>query len=193
MTPLLLVEASVRCVALGAVIERSLDLTWRSEELRRTHRLPRLGRIAGGSDGASDSALIMNAISAAALCLACLAQKSGLSPARAEAGLKLISETFLIRHHHRCAGCFEGSPSFTFIGRLGVRSVPGGPKRNQIILAFLERRRGERFCAECISGTLFARKSVDNSLRQLEGLGARRRHGICSMCGRPRLVSGLDR
>jgi hypothetical protein len=65
--------------------------------------------------------------------------------------------------------------------------------RSDIILRFLEEHRGEAFCADCLSTTLFDGKSVDTAVRQIEGLGARRRYDGCSRCGKERLVSRLAR
>jgi hypothetical protein len=69
---------------------------------------------------------------------------------------------------------------------------PGRPLRIlDTVLAFLANHRGEVFCADCLSTALFVKKPSE-SLRAAEGHGANRRHGHCSQCGKPRLVSGLS-
>jgi hypothetical protein len=187
LTPSLLVDRLTINAELAATIERSRDLVWlgralTSPDARYRPRPP----IGGGSD--PDAALIVNALSGAALCLGCITTKLGVPPARAEALLAVIGRTVKIGCHTHCRACLERKPAFTLSTR---SSVQRAPKQSEIIMEYLGRRRAEAFCAGCIAATLFAGKPVDNALRSLEGQGARRRHDVCSACGKVRLVSGL--
>jgi hypothetical protein len=60
----------------------------------------------------------------------------------------------------------------------------------QVILRFLTEHRGGAFCAECLAMKVFGMKEVTSTaILQAEGLGAQRHQGLCTVCGRRRLVS----
>jgi hypothetical protein len=64
---------------------------------------------------------------------------------------------------------------------------------NEAIWRFLESRRGEMFCTQCIANALLATKRIDRAVLGAEGRGAKRRHGPCAGCGKERLLCGLVR
>jgi hypothetical protein len=72
------------------------------------------------------------------------------------------------------------------------RSVVPGDRRVDL-WHFLERPRGEMFCAACLHMAIKATGRLDLALIAAEGRGARRVYGDCPMCGRPRLLCGLAR
>jgi hypothetical protein len=151
----------------------------------------RLRPIGGGASDPDDTALIVNAITDAALCLGCITKRLGVPATEAQRVLGVIRRTVRLTQRGQCSACLEHTAAFTLDGQDGDHSRGVPPPRNGIILQFLEQRRGQAFCSQCIAATLFVGKPVDYALRQLEGLGPRREHGVCSTCGKPRLVIGL--
>jgi hypothetical protein len=65
-------------------------------------------------------------------------------------------------------------------------------KLSDAILAFLAEHRGETFCADCLALKLRgAREMTSSAILEVEGRGARRMYGVCSVCGNRRLVADL--
>ena len=61
---------------------------------------------------------------------------------------------------------------------------------HQAALKFLSEHPGQAFCAECIAAALsIAARTVYLAMLKIEGAGTRRTHGLCSSCGKDRLVS----
>jgi hypothetical protein len=46
-------------------------------------------------------------------------------------------------------------------------------------------------CTQGIASALLASKRIDRAIFGVEGRGALRRHGRCSVCGKDRLLCGL--
>jgi hypothetical protein len=61
-----------------------------------------------------------------------------------------------------------------------------------LVIRFLREHPGEMFCAHCLAVKLMGRVTVSSgAMFEIEGLGAERRHGRCSVCGEKRLVAGV--
>ncbi len=148
----------------------------------------------------SDAALVSAAITGASLCSTCIAKRTGVPAARVDAILGTITGTIqLVDESSRCEACLAMGRTFRLDG--GGPAFESVPSRNghektrsltrDVIVRFLEERRGDVFCADCITKHLFGGKNIDVAMRHLEGNGLRRHHGRCSACEKSRLVSGL--
>ena len=60
------------------------------------------------------------------------------------------------------------------------------------VLGFLREHRGETFCTGCLALKLRGTPEIPSSaLYEVEGRGARRMYGTCSVCQHERLVASL--
>lgn len=75
---------------------------------------------------------------------------------------------------------------------LRAKLAAGGLSVTEALWRFLESRRGQAFCAHCLSGALNTGRRIDRAIMGAEGRGASRRYGPCVMCGKDRLVCGLS-
>lgn len=181
------------CHDVHALVAHSAALIARAAELCTVFR-----RISGSSD--LDSPLIVEFIAASSACLACVATKTGVPIARAKETVERVRAFMaVIVETGRCEACLK----VTTVYRLGDRAAPGpaaplAPKtsppamtHNEAIWRFLESRRGEMFCTQCITNALLASKRIDRAILGAEGRGAKRQHGRCASCGKERLLCGL--
>src|SRR6266542_3585041 len=194
LTPSLLAQAATLCADLGAVIEQTRDLLWSSRQ-RRRGSAPLRRPISGAADHVEDAAVVLTMILASPLCLDCITRKSGVPAQRVEAILTTITGTLtLVARSGRCDACLETTRTFRLDSAAAGPRIDGTTRRRvtqHAILRFLGEQTGKAFCADCISTRLFGGKNIDVAMRHLEGNGALRRHGVCSSCGKRRLVAGL--
>jgi len=182
------------CNDFHTLLAHSAALIARSAELCTVFR-----RISGGS-GDLDSPRIVEVIATSSACLACVATKTGLPITRAEEAVERVRAFMaVIVETGRCEACLQ----ITTVYRLGDRGAraPAAPRRpttspsamthNEAIWRFLESRRGEMFCTQCIADALLASKRIDRAILGAEGRGAKRQHGRCASCGKERLLCGL--
>jgi hypothetical protein len=155
-------------------------------------------RIAGGSD--LGSLLIVEIIAASSVCLECLAKKTGIAISRASDAMERIRVIMAVTVE---SGCCEACLQVMTVYRLsenGTSAAPAQPQtspppmtQHEAIWRFLESRRGEMFCTQCIANALLATKRIDRAILGAEGRGAKRQHGRCAACGKERLLCGLAR
>jgi len=108
LTPSLMLKAANLHRDFAAVVERSLDLLWLGRQ-RRSAADFRLRQIAGGSD----VALVTGTITDAALCLPCIAKKSGVPTEEVNALLRAIARNLRLAVGIRqCAACLETKTTF---------------------------------------------------------------------------------
>ena len=161
-------------------------------------RLPR--RICGASD--LDSPFVAELIARTPMCEDCLAHRIGIPIAVVKESLaRLRRAVTLTDETSRCESCLRTVTVYRISDGTGNGRMPAALARARPLLAiqseaiwrFLESRRGEMFCTQCISGALRATKRIDRALLSAEARGARRRYGPCAACGRERLLCGLTR
>jgi hypothetical protein len=155
-------------------------------------------RIRGGSDG--DLSAVTDVLNSRPLCLACIASKTGLSPSETGLALQRIRDVVAVTvEDTQCGACLEDATTYRFT-QTPSRTAQGSPAlaarqaaltRREAIWRFLESRRGEMFCTECVANALQAARRIDRAILAVEGRGARRQYGRCSSCGKDRLLCGL--
>jgi hypothetical protein len=132
---------------------------------------------------------------------------ASLVPLYAQARTLIRSARDLCLVHRRIRGGSDDADPTVDRLRKGDGEVNGGPSRSgssprprpalvtqgEAVWQFLESRRGEMFCTQCIAGALFATKRIDRVILGAEGRGARRQYGPCAACGKERLLCGLTR
>lgn len=192
-TARLIMSAHVLCAELAGVIAESRRLVERS---RRTvfAAYPHLRPIRGGSD----AALIATVLSAAPLCPACMAKKTGVPSDRLAAVLGEIGTSVKLETGPgRCHACLEDHvTSYRLATTDGAAATTDGvrapaPPGRDGLWRFLEEHRGRMFCTACLVAALGATRRIDRLVLAAEGRGALRRHEHCSVCGKDRLVCGL--
>jgi hypothetical protein len=150
--------------------------------------------IAGGSGLESPS--IVEIMATSPMCVDCLAKKTDIPPARIRDTFQRIRDFMaIVAETGRCGACLE----VTTIYRLGdgngsTAASPARPAlttQNEALWRFLESRRGEMFCTQCIANALLATKRIDRAVLGAEGRGAHRQYGKCASCGKERLLCGL--
>jgi hypothetical protein len=97
-----------------------------------------------------------------------------------------VADPGTFRFHRRCFDAWHEERA-----RLLPESPGATPSIAEALWRFLERRRGEMFCAQCLTAAVATTGRLDRALLGAEGRGARRRHGRCSACGKDRLLCGL--
>ena len=181
------------CEALAPILAESRALVARSRDLCVAFRR----RISGGSD--VDASFIADIIGKSPMCLDCLARKTGIPPGRLTDSLERIGTFIAVTTQAtRCGACLAVTRVYGLDGRPASAtplpvSVPPRPAVpwNEAIWRFLETRRGEMFCTQCIATALSASKRIDRAILGAEGRGALRRYGTCVKCGKERLLCGL--
>ena len=150
----------------------------------------------GGADHGEEIAVVLTTVLGSALCQECIAAKSSGSVARIETILAAIAGTVTLTvATGRCDACLETRRTFRLdpgptAPRLDERTRRGVTQH--AILRFLGEHPGKAFCADCIATRLFGGKNVDVAMRHLEGNDVVRQHGVCSACGKRRLVARLS-
>src|SRR5262249_11454080 len=150
--------------------------------------------------GGSDAGLIAEMIVNAKLCLPCIARKTGVPVAEANATLTKIAASLRLRvGPHRCDSCLHEKTTFSVTrdGGSSVEASDGQPGAAAIqtpeaaLWQFLSLHRGQAFCAACLAAALGVTGRIDRAIMGAEGRGARRHHGPCGSCGKDRLTTGL--
>lgn len=182
------------CEALAPILVQSRALVARSRDLCRVFRR----RISGGSD--LDAPFIVEIIDKSPMCLDCLESRTGIPSARITESLQRIG-TFIvvIAGAARCEACLRVTTVYRLTERQASATSPPSSLRsrqaaltqNEAIWRFLEARRGEMFCTQCIAAALLATKRIDRAVLGAEGRGALRRYGTCVKCAKERLLCGL--
>jgi hypothetical protein len=121
------------------------------------------------------------------LCEPGLASKSRLSPAALEETLTNVRTALKLHETEgRCRDCGETTRVLSL-----ERPAQMPSPRDHALWEYLERHHGEMFCTGCLAHALGMTKRIDRSVIVAEGRGARRYHGPCATCGKPRLLCGL--
>jgi|SRR5215470_2153750 len=108
-TPALLARAATLHAELEEVCAESRALIERGRVCRLTSIYSRVRPIHGGSD----LPLVMDVISEAALCLECIAKKTGLQRVAVDDLLKRLAEIVWLRiRPRRCDGCLQSRTTF---------------------------------------------------------------------------------
>ena len=133
------------------------------------------------------------------LCLPCLVQRTGLPGAEVSGMLHTLAHTIQLVQRGRCAACLQETPIFCLSKPSTVNgaaaSVPAPTRLSTDLAAlwrFLSDHRGQKFCTACLAEGIGASGRIDRVLIAAEGRGARRVYGDCAICGRSRLLSGLQ-
>jgi hypothetical protein len=159
-----------------------------------------LRRISGSSD--LDSPFIVEIISTSAVCLDCLARKTGIPLDRTSDAMERVRAIMAVLvAGGRCEACLRVTTVYRLAPPAAVpaandghaRTVPAPLTQNEAIWRYLESRRGDMFCTQCIAGALSATRRIDRAVLAAEGRGALRRYGLCVACGKERLLCGLTR
>jgi hypothetical protein len=179
------------CAQLPPLFAEASALVRRSRELCLVRR-----RVSGGSD--LDSPALVEILATGWMCLECLARKTGVSVARTDEAIGRLGGFMKVMvDTGRCPACLQTATIYGVTN--GGPASPGSEQRrtaetrNLAVWRFLESRRGDMFCSQCIAGALRATKRIDRAIFSAEGRGARRLHGPCTACGRERLLCGLAR
>jgi hypothetical protein len=194
LTPSLLARAATLHTEFARACAVSRDLIARGRDRRLSSTYSGLRPIAGGSD----AGLVALAITGAALCLPCVAKKTGVPAADAEAMLLRIASTLeLTAGPGRCDSCLEQASTFRLDraaegvdGHVPAAAHPG-ENIAVVVWRYLEAHRGQMFCTQCVARALGMVRRIDRAIIAAEGRGARRRYGACQACLKERLVCGL--
>jgi len=198
MTPPLcvtLARSRELCEALPTLYAESAGLIVRARELCMPYR-----RMRGASD--LESPFIAEIIARTPMCAECLAKQAGIADGAVRDGLGRLREFMALTSE---ISCCDGCQRVATVYRLGEGTRDGHPSvapprlrpalvtQSEALWKFLESRRGEMFCTQCISNALMATKRIDRAILSAEGRGARRQYGSCVICGKERLLCGLTR
>ena len=177
------------CRELPSLFADTVELMRRSRRLCLT-----FPRMSGGSD--LDAASIVEIIGRTPMCLDCLSKKTGIPADRATEALEGIRSYLHVKTEERgCEGCLQVTTVYGLAdGAAATPAAPSAPiRQTEAIWAFLESRRGQMLCTQCIVAALRTMKRIDRAILAAEGRGARRQYGNCAACGRERLLCGLMR
>jgi hypothetical protein len=186
--------------AVAAEIARSRELVRRAHELSLA-RYPFIRSIAGGSgQGVRDISAVIAAKIAAGTLPTIRPEQVWVGKSQGEvcdacdqpiaaddlAYEVTITSQGVFRFHRKCFDAWHEERA---------ELVPETNRRPASLAAalwkFLEGRRGQMFCTQCLVRALGATRRLDRAVIAAEGRGAHRRHRPCSVCGRDRLVCGL--
>jgi hypothetical protein len=143
---------------------------------------------------ASDAELVTTIITGAALCIHCIAKRTGMPLPQVDTMLARIAMTVKLSvQPRRCSACLEDRMVFTFYRtpEPSPRPVRRPANHTDALWLFLRNHRGRAFCTRCLATAIGATARIDRAVMDAEGRGAQRRYDRCSTCGRDRLVCGL--
>jgi hypothetical protein len=147
-----------------------------------------------GTPGASDAELVTAIITGAALCIECIAKRTGMPSPQVDTMLARIAMTVKLSvQARRCTACLEDKMVFTLYQapEPAPRPVRRPASNTEALWLFLRNHRGRAFCTRCLATAIGATARIDRAVMDAEGRGAQRRYDRCSTCGRDRLVCGL--